>query len=143
MRRTMAAASAASRRTLGRGNVRRRKPGRPPAAARGRSLLVEPLECRVLFTADDQISEAILTSVGSTINSNIDVNTDVDMYRVALTAGQTVGFDTDVFSGGLDSYIRLFNSSGLQLRASDDDPAPGESFTLGSYIEYPVHTTGT
>lgn len=50
---------------------------------------------------------------------------DVDMYRVTLAAGQTIKIDIDAqtLPGGssLDSYLRLFDASGRQIAANDDD----------------------
>ena len=56
---------------------------------------------------------------------------DVDMYRVSLAAGQTITIDVDAatLSGGstLDSYVRVFNASGRQLAANDDDGRTADS----------------
>lgn len=93
---------------------------------------------------DDAISEAHLTQVGATWNDAITPGTDVDMYGLPVSAGQRIGFDIDRPPGsGLDSYIRLFNASGTQLAFSDDDPAPGETLSHDSYLEYTFATAGT
>jgi subtilisin family serine protease len=67
---------------------------------------------------------------------------DVDLYRVVLAAGQTLVIDVDAqtLSGGstLDSYARLFNSSGRQIATNDDS---GGSFD--SYLSVRVSTAGT
>ena len=71
--------------------------------------------------SNDQIgSEAVLTSLGSTVSGAISASGtlpdpgtdagDVDMYGFTVTAGQRVGFDIDRTSGNLNSYIRLFNA---------------------------------
>ena len=67
---------------------------------------------------------------------------DVDLYKVVLVAGQTLVIDVDAqtLSGGstLDSYARLFNSSGRQIATNDDS---GGSFD--SYLSVRVSTAGT
>ena len=67
---------------------------------------------------------------------------DVDLYKVVLAAGQTLVIDVDAqtLSGGstLDSYARLFNSSGRQIATNDDS---GGSFD--SYLSVRVSTAGT
>ncbi len=52
------------------------------------------------------------------------------MISFTVTAGQVVDFDIDTATNGatgLQSYLRLFNSSGTQLAFNDDATAPGES----------------
>ena len=96
--------------------------------------------------ADDQISEAInLGAISGTVTRtglSIDGGTDVDMFRVTVTAGQTVRFDIDNSSQGFDSYIRLFNASGTELARNDDGPTPGESASLESYLQFTFATAG-
>ncbi len=62
------------------------------------------------------------------------------MVRFTVTAGQTVDFDIDTTTNGgtgLQSYLRIFNSSGAQLAANDNATAPGEG-TVGfdAYLRY-------
>ncbi len=96
--------------------------------------------------ADDQISEAInLGAISGTVTRtglSIDGGTDVDMFRVTVTAGQTVRFDIDNSSQGFDSYIRLFNASGTELARNDDGPTPGESASMESYLQFTFATAG-
>src|SRR6266567_1920063 len=95
---------------------------------------------------NDQISEAIsLGSVTETLTGTgtIDSTTDVDMWSFTVAAGQRISFDIDRPSGSLDSYIRLFNSSGTQLASNDDGAGPGESSSTESYLEYTFSTGGT
>ena len=96
---------------------------------------------------DDQVSEAHSVSIGSTVTGyDISPDTDVDMFAFAVSAGQRVGFDIDRPSGSLDSYIRLFNSAGTELAHDDDGdngPAPGESSSVESYLEYTFANGGT
>ncbi|WP_425613729.1 beta strand repeat-containing protein [Anatilimnocola sp. NA78] len=116
-----------------------------------RRLFLEQLDERLPFAdLDDSLSEAISLGTASTNPitraRTIDVDTDVDMYRISVTSGQTVDFDIDTAlngQGGLGSFIRLFNSSGQQLASNNNGMAPGES-VLGfdSYLRYTFNTGG-
>ena len=105
------------------------------------------LEPRYFMSANDQISEAIylgtMTEVRSYSGEAISYQTDVDMFSFDVSVGQKVSIDIDRLSnGGGDPYIRLFASSGTQLAANDDAQAPGESFSLESYLEYTFTQAG-
>jgi len=67
---------------------------------------------------------------------------DVDLYRVTLLAGQRLIVDIDARSlagsSTLDSYVRLFNSTGRQLAYNDD---LGVSYD--SYLAFTAPTAGT
>jgi len=67
---------------------------------------------------------------------------DVDIYRITLAAGQSLTADIDAktLSGGstLDSYLRVFDASGRQLAANDDDGA-----TYDSRLVYQAGVGGT
>lgn len=89
---------------------------------------------------------AVTTSPKST-SSTIDPDTDIDMYSFTVTAGQIVDFNINTAlngSGGLGSYLRLFNSAGTQLAANNDAAAPGEP-TVGfdAYLRYTFASAGT
>jgi hypothetical protein len=102
---------------------------------------------------NDQISEATMTSVGSTVSGEISITgsspdpgldaADVDMYGFTVSAGERVCFDIDRPSGSLNSWIRLFNSSGTQLAYNSDGAAPGEPSSNDSYLEYTFASAGT
>jgi len=88
--------------------------------------------------ADDQISEAAnLGEAGQTITRTdaIDVATDVDMYRFTLNTTRRVQIDIDRPSGNLDSFLRLFDSNGVELARNDDGPTPGEASSVESYLD--------
>lgn len=102
---------------------------------------------------NDQISEAIPIAVGDRVVGHEISKTgtapdpgeepvDVDMFSFSVTAGQRVGFDIDLPSGGLDSHIRLFDSAGFQLASNDNRAAPGESSIVESYLDYTFATGG-
>jgi hypothetical protein len=61
---------------------------------------------------------------------------DVDMIAFTLATAGTVVLDIDAAEGGssLDSYLRLFDASGVELIVSDDEAAPGEAASTDSFI---------
>lgn len=115
-----------------------------------RRLFFESLDERLPLDADDSISEA--TSLGSVSptpivrNDSISPDTDVDMYRFSVNAGQTVDFDIDTPTNGpgsLGSFLRIFNSSGTELAFNNDGMAPGENGVgFDAYIRHLFPTAG-
>jgi hypothetical protein len=96
--------------------------------------------------ADDQTTEARSLAPGGSITDSISSGTDVDLYRVTVAAGQRVQIDVDRTSGSsLDSYLRVFNSSGSSIKSNNDANAPGETATTPkeSYLDYTFATAGT
>lgn len=93
---------------------------------------------------DDQFVEAVSTSVGTASLGTLDNFSDVDMYILTVTAGQTVSFDIDRPSVGpfVDSMLRLFDSSGAELAFNDDGAAPNEPFTTESYLSHTIAIAG-
>jgi hypothetical protein len=86
---------------------------------------------------------ANIKTLGSYVDFSMNPLNDVDLVRFSATAGQHVSFDVDSRNGSsLDTYLRLFNSSGTQLAANSDGAAPGESASKFSYLEYVIPTTG-
>jgi hypothetical protein len=72
---------------------------------------------------------------------------DVDLFSVVLAAGQTLNVDVvaQVSGSGLDSYLRLFNSAGVQLAFNDDAGGSLDSslaFTATASGTYYVGVTG-
>ena len=66
---------------------------------------------------------------------------DVDLIDLGyLEEGTlfTADLDSSEIGYGLDSMLRLFDSSGYEITFSDDDPAPGEVFSADSYLEWVV-----
>lgn len=116
---------------------------------------IDALEPRVLFSAvpvaddgdpNDQLSEAEdLGTLGeaSDFTGSIDPETDVDLLRFTVAAGQKVTFDLDAEDSLLDSYLRLFDADGVQIASNDDGAAPGEEDTYESFLEYTFTTAGT
>lgn len=88
----------------------------------------EPIPLGVMTTSVERV-DAISTS------------TDVDMYKFTVADGQRVAFDVDSpRTGGVDTYLRIFNSAGAQLAANDggplDGPPPREEGSSDPYLEY-------
>jgi hypothetical protein len=65
---------------------------------------------------------------------------DVDLYRVELTAGQTLTVDINARSlsesSRLDSVVRIFDASGRQVAFNDDD-----GVTLDSFVRFTATAT--
>jgi subtilisin family serine protease len=65
---------------------------------------------------------------------------DIDLYRVALTAGQTLTVDINARSlpesSRLDSVVRIFDASGRQIVFNDDD-----GVTLDSFVRFTATAT--
>ncbi|GFE67446.1 pre-peptidase C-terminal domain-containing protein [Chroococcus sp. FPU101] len=78
----------------------------------------------------------------------VDASEDVDLYKVNLTAGDTIKIDTDSNQFGegrkVDTWLRVFDSVGAQLASNDDGAAPDEIFDAGfqSYIEFTAPADG-
>ncbi|OKH24393.1 hypothetical protein FACHB389_29945 [Nostoc calcicola FACHB-389] len=69
---------------------------------------------------------------------------DADLVKFTVSAGQRVGFDVDSRNGSnLNTYLRVFNSSGTQLAANNDGAAPGEASSQFSYLAYTFSQAGT
>jgi len=74
---------------------------------------------------------------------------DVDLYRLALAAGQSVTIDVDARSltptSALDGVLRLFNAAGRQLASNDDAGGSPDSllvFTASTAGTYYVGVSG-
>ena len=88
-----------------------------------------------------------LGAIGNDVISSqvrtLSTTSDIHLYSFTVSAGQSVYFDIDrEASSSLDSYIRLFNSSGTVLSVSDDCAGPGEASTRDSYLRYTFTTAG-
>ncbi|MFK8183931.1 MAG: pre-peptidase C-terminal domain-containing protein [Phormidesmis sp.] len=93
-----------------------------------------------ITTARDSMLSSDNPGTASTVE-RITRGNDVDFYSVQLDAGDTVNIDID--SSNLDSVLRLFDSAGNEVAFSDDDPAPGESFSLESYLSFTASESDT
>ncbi len=94
-------------------------------------------------TGNSKTSSKSVT-VGSTVYESISTTTDIDIYSLTVTAGETIQFNVDLPGGsGLDSYLRLFNSSGTMIASNNDGAAVGENFGKASYLSYTFSVAGT
>ncbi len=114
-----------------------------------RHLVMESLETRAMLDGDDTLAEAINLGTlvrSATVGGQIDSATDVDLYKIFIKSGMTVGFDIDTPENGrpgLGSYLRLFDADGLELAANNDAAAPGESVVgFDAYVSVPIGRDG-
>ena len=93
---------------------------------------------------DDTTAEAAPLALGETIQSQINPNTDVDLYEIAVDAGQRVSVDTDTpFGGNLSTLVRLFDVNGDEIARNDDDRGHLDPQVLDGYLEYEFDASGT
>ncbi|MBX9256908.1 DVUA0089 family protein [Desmonostoc muscorum CCALA 125] len=98
---------------------------------------------------DDTIAEADNSAgntktLGQFADFTMSPQTDVDLVKFTVSAGQRVGFDVDSRNGSnLNTYLRVFNSSGTQLAANNDGAAPSEASSQFSYLAYTFAQAGT
>jgi len=85
--------------------------------------------------------------IGDNADYRIDPSLDVDFFRFQLAVGDRVTVDIDAAQRGggstLNPYLRLFDSIGQEVLASDDDPAPGETPSVDSFLNYVADRAGT
>lgn len=75
---------------------------------------------------------------------------DVDLYRISLSSGQTLEVDVDAYYddnwnqiSSLDSYLRVFDSSGTQLASNDYAYASNDaSNSYDAYLSFTAATDG-
>jgi hypothetical protein len=69
--------------------------------------------------------------------------TDVDLIAIYPNAGQTIAINIDSRNGSnVDTYVRLFDSTGKQIAFNNDGAAPGEAASKFSYLTYTFTTSG-
>ena len=70
---------------------------------------------------------------------------DIQMFKISVTAGQTVYFDVDHQNknNSFNSYMRIFDEYGNEVAYNDNNRAPGESNSKEPYIEYTFTVGGT
>lgn len=99
-----------------------------------------PIEQGSTDTVADNLSTTATVSVGGSVSGVINSDGDTDWYRITLQAGKTYVFNLD--GGGssplADSFLRLYDNTGDQLR-SDDDSGAGRN----AQITFTANRTGT
>ncbi len=100
---------------------------------------------------DDTLAEAVslgvIATTPVTVNDVIAQDTDVDMYRFSVMAGQVIDFNINTPANGpngLNSYLRVFSPSGQEIASNNNENAPGENvIAFDSYLRYAFATAGT
>ncbi|MCO6458585.1 MAG: tandem-95 repeat protein [Pirellulaceae bacterium] len=84
-------------------------------------------------------------TIGDNLDTPFDRSMDVDFYKIHLDIYDRVTVDVDAneLGGRLNSVIRLFNALGEEVASSDNDPAPGETRSLDSYLDFTATEAGT
>src|SRR5262249_21916269 len=74
-------------------------------------------------------------------NKHVAPTLDVDMYRFQLSAGDMARIDIDAFAfaSPLDSVLRVFDATGVQV-TGNDEPVAGVG---DAHLEFVAKTTGT
>ncbi len=69
---------------------------------------------------------------------------DTDYFHLTgpPLAGVTIDIDAAQMGSTLDSVLGVFDVAPIPFAVSDDDPAPGEPFTLDSYLQVVMPPTG-
>ncbi|MFM1902830.1 MAG: hypothetical protein RLZZ440_730, partial [Planctomycetota bacterium] len=103
------------------------------------------------FEANDSIAQATpvaftggAASFEAVIGDGIYAARDVDLFAVSLVAGQVVTFDVTARDTGstLDSYLRLFDATGLELAANDDAGGSRDSYLQFTAVSAGVYYLG-
>lgn len=92
---------------------------------------------------NDEICETDLTLlVGQTLPGTVNPITDVDLYAIEITSfqvGQDITFTVNETDGSFDTYLRLFDASGVPL----DDDEDGGLVGNNSQIDFTFSSAGT
>jgi subtilisin family serine protease len=92
------------------------------------------------------LSPAPTTVVEGTVGDGLNRSRDVDLYRIVVTAGQTLTLDIDARSltprSTLDSVVRLFDASGRLVASNDNDTRNG-SESRDSFLTWTATAGGT
>jgi hypothetical protein len=83
--------------------------------------------------------------IGDNPNLLIQPSRDVDMVSFQLDAGQTIRINVDAreFGSALDSVIRVFDATGIEVAFNDDDFSGQFGHPLDSYLEFTALVSGT
>jgi Ca2+-binding RTX toxin-like protein len=102
----------------------------------GYSLAVVQTVLADTIAGSSATTATLTTAAGRT--SAIDTAGDQDWFRLTLTAGYRYDFAMDATTGSaLDTYLRLLNSSGVQINFNDD------AVGLNSRLSFTATTGGT
>ncbi|PHS10434.1 MAG: hypothetical protein COA78_11410, partial [Blastopirellula sp.] len=95
--------------------------------------------------------DSVVTELSANIGDGSYTGADVDLFQVSLTAGQTLTIDVDAYYDDngvnlsyLDSFLRVFDSSGTELTTNDDAQSANDFANLyDSYLSFVAPSTGT
>ena len=93
------------------------------------------------FEPNNRSEEATTIVAPTTIKSlTIDPQADQDYFAFTANSGDILHVDLDsaIYGTGLDTYLRLLDSQGIELAANDDDGA-----STDSVLEYTFRSNGT
>ena len=96
---------------------------------------------------DNTLEEAIATGIDNsgsvTFSDTIESETDADLYRVQLDAGDNllIDLDADELGSDLDRGLRLFDAAGNEL-VGVDAAAPGEESSFDPLIDFTAEFAG-
>ena len=99
-----------------------------------------------LVAPNGDLGDATLPSV--VVKGALSTTIDIDVYKLTLKAGETVNFDIDRTTNGLDSFLILRNSAGASIQPTADDSSTsvgggGSTASTDSDLSYTVTTSGT
>ncbi len=82
--------------------------------------------------------------IGDNANFPLRRGFDVDLFEVALPAGETLRVDVDANEIGspLNAVLRIFDGEGNELAVSENDPAPGELPRFDPFLEFTPSVAG-
>jgi hypothetical protein len=96
------------------------------------NVLVVPVP--IVGDGNDTLATAVsvdfVFDITSTLNGEIDPGGDVDLFSLALKAGETVTVDTDAFAppgNVLNTLLRVFDAAGNVIASNDNDGATSDS----------------
>ncbi len=82
--------------------------------------------------------------IGDSVDTLNDVSLDVDFYRFQLEIGERVTIDIDAAPvSPLDSVLRLFDASGVEVAFNDNGTGPGETGGADAFIDFTASSAGT
>jgi uncharacterized delta-60 repeat protein len=95
--------------------------------------------------SNDTITEAkAAIAIGKSAAGTLAAAVDVNVYRITVSAGQTVGFDIDSpSSSSLNSLLRLFDAKKKLLASNDNGAGPAEGASVESYLKFKFTRAGT
>ncbi|MBI2438233.1 MAG: PQQ-binding-like beta-propeller repeat protein [Lentisphaerae bacterium] len=93
-----------------------------------------------IYEVDDSVGLASIITPGAPhTNHTIHLTSDVDYLQFTAQADRYYTIETYALDWGLDTYIYLYDSTGTNLLASDNDSGSGPA----SWLQYKIQAAGT